>query len=40
MLVMPGPCSQYVFKYLHKGTPKEDSQTYDKVFIIIEKILA
>ena len=37
--LMPGPYSQYVFKYLHKGTQKEDSQTYDKVFTIIEKIL-
>ena len=36
---MPGPYSQYVFKYLHKGTQKEDSQTYEKVFTIIEKIL-
>ena len=40
MLLMPGPYSQYVFKYLHKGTQKEDSQTYDKVFTIIEKILS
>ena len=39
-LLMPGPYSHYVFKYLHRGTQKEDSQTYDKVFIIIEKILA
>ena len=37
---MPGPYSQYVFKYLHKGTQKEDSQTYEKVFTIIKKILA
>ena len=40
MLLMPGPYSQYVFKYLHKGTQKEDSQTYAKVFTIIEKILS
>ena len=40
MLLVPGPYSQYVFKYLHKVTQKEDSQTYDKVFTIIEKILA
>ena len=40
MLLMPGPYSQYVFKYSHKGTQKEDSQTYDKVFTIIEKKLA
>ena len=39
-LLMPGPYSQYVFKYLHKGTQKEDSQTYDKVFTVIEKILS
>ena len=39
-LHMPGPYSQYVFKYSHKGTKKEDSQTYDKAFTIIEKILA
>ena len=38
MLLMPGPYSQYVFKYSHKG--KEDSQTYDKVFTVIEKILS
>ena len=38
--LMPGPYSQYVFKYSHKGTQKEDSQTYDKVFTVIEKILA
>ena len=37
---MPGPYSQYVFKYSNKGTQKEDSQTYDKVFTIIEKILS
>ena len=37
---MRGAYSQYVLKYLHKGTQKEDSQTYDKVFTIIEKILA
>ena len=37
---MPGPYSQYVFKYLHKGTQKEDSQSYDKVFMVIEKILS
>ena len=37
MLLMPGPYSQYVFKYLHKGTQKKGSQTYDKVFTIIEK---
>ena len=37
---MPGPYSQYVFKYSHKGTQKEDSQTYDKVFTVIEKILS
>ena len=40
MLLMPGPYSQYVFKYSHKGTQKEDSQTYDKVFTIIKKILS
>ena len=40
MLLMPGPYSQYVFKYLHKGTQKEDSQTYDKVFTIIKKFLS
>ena len=40
MLLMPGPYSQYVFKYLHKGTQKEDSQAYDKVFTVIEKILS
>ena len=40
MLLMPGRYSQYVFKYSHKGTQKEDSQTYDKVFTVIEKILA
>ena len=39
-LLMPGPYSQYVFKYSHKGTQKEDSQTYDKVFTVIEKILS
>ena len=39
MLLMPGPSSQYVFKYSHKGTQKEDSQTYDTVFTIIEEIL-
>ena len=39
-LLMPGPCSQYVFKYSHKGTKKEDSQTDDKVFTITEKILS
>ena len=39
-LLMPGPYSQYIFKYLHKGTQKEDSQTYDKVFTVIEKILS
>ena len=38
--LMPGPYSQYVFKYSHKGTQKEDSQTYDKVFTVIEKILS
>ena len=37
---MPGPYSQYVCKYMHKRTQKEDSQTYDKVFTVIEKILA
>ena len=37
---MPGPYSKYVFKYSHKGTQKEDSQTYEKVFTIIKKILA
>ena len=37
---MPGPYSQYVFKYSHEGAQKEDSQTYDKVFTIIEKILS
>ena len=36
---MPGPYSQYIFKYSHKGTQKEDSQSYDKVFTVIEKIL-
>ena len=40
MLLMPGHYSQYVYKYSHKGTQKEDSQTYDKVFTVIEKILA
>ena len=40
MLLMPGPYSQYVFKYSHKGTQKEDSQTYDKVFTVIKKILS
>ena len=40
MLLMPGPYSQYVFKYSHKGAQKEDSQTCDKVFTIIEKILS
>ena len=40
MLLMPGPYSQYVFKYSHKVTQKEDSQTYDKVFTVIEKILS
>ena len=40
MLLMPGPYSQYVFKYSQKGTQKEDSQTYDKVFTVIEKILS
>ena len=40
MPLMPGPYSQYVFKYSHKGIQKEDSQTWDKVFTIIEKILA
>ena len=30
MLLMPGPYSQYIFKYSHKGTQKEDSQIYDK----------
>ena len=39
-LLMPGPYSQYVFKYSHKGTQKEDSQTCDKVFTVIEKILS
>ena len=39
-LLMPGPYSQYIFKYLHKGTQIEDSQTYDKVFTVIEKILS
>ena len=38
-LLMPGPYSQYVFKYSHKGTQKEGIQTYDEVFTIIEKIL-
>ena len=38
--LMPGPYSQYIFKYSHKGMQKEDSQTYDKVFTIIEKILS
>ena len=36
---MPGPYSQYVFKYLYKGTQKEDSQTYDKVFMVMRKFL-
>ena len=40
MLLMPGPYSQYVFKCLHKGTQKEDSQTYDMVFTVIKKILS
>ena len=40
MLLMPGPYSQYVFKYLHKGTQKQDSKTYDKVLTAIEKILS
>ena len=40
MLLMPGPYSQYVLKYLHKGTQKEDSETHDNVFTIIEKILS
>ena len=40
MILMPGPYCQYVFKYSHKGTQKEDSQTYDKVFTAIEKNLA
>ena len=39
MLPMPRPYSQYVFKYSHKGTQKEDSQTYDKLFSVIEKFL-
>ena len=38
--LMSGPYSQYVFKYSHKGTQKEDSQTYDKLFTVIEKILS
>ena len=40
MLLMPGPYSQYIFKYSHKGMQKEDSQTYNKVFTVIEKILS
>ena len=40
MLLMPGCYSQYVFKNSHKGTQKEYNQTYDKVFTVIEKILA
>ena len=40
MLLMPGNYSQYVFKYSHIGTQKEDSQTNDKVFTVIEKILS
>ena len=39
-LLMPGPYSQYVFKYSHKGTQKEDSQTYDKAITIIKKLLS
>ena len=39
-LPMPGPYSQYIFKYSHKGTQKEDSQTYDKAFTVIKKILS
>ena len=39
-LLMPGPYSQYVFKYSHKGMQKEHNQTYDKVFTVIEKILS
>ena len=40
MFLMPGPYSQYIFKYSHKGTQKEDSRTYDKVFTVIEIILS
>ena len=40
MLLMPGRYSQYVFKNSRKGTQEEYNQTYDKVFTVIEKILA
>ena len=37
---MPGPVSQYTFKYQNKGTQQEDAQRYDKIYCVLERVLA
>ena len=39
-LIMPGPVSQYTFKYQNKGTQQEDAQRYDKIYSVLERVLA
>ena len=39
-LIMPGPASQYAFQYLNKGTQQEDAQGYDKIYSVLERVLA
>ena len=37
---MPGHVSQYNFKYQNKGTQQEDAQRYDKIYSVLERVLA
>ena len=37
---MPGHVSQYNFKYQDKGTQQEDAQRYDKIYSVLERVLA
>ena len=39
-LIMPRPVSPYTFKYQSKRTQQEDVQRYDKIYSVLERVLA